>query len=118
MDLTANKDLLRVLAVVLVPILYGFLSGLFKKKEAVHAVNPPTQPKRKKYPLPHSQAEVVETAEPGTSPQTVYEEGQRVTDDISEVTEPTSTNYNIELTKEDLRRAVIWSDILTPKFRQ
>lgn len=119
MDFTDNKDLLRVLVAVMIPVLYGFFSEFFKKKKnRSHSTAKPPQPTRQK-PLRHilKCADSVQAVKP-SEPQPVFEEGQRVTADTTENIETISTNNYNELTKEELRRAVIWSEILTPKFKQ
>lgn len=119
MDFDDFKELLTF-AIILVPIFFGYISEMIKKKKQHQNTSArPSNPTIKTSSFSHIPSSPIlmakeESVKHAEIP--AFIEGERVTDDNSaEIKENKPINYN-ELKREDLRRAIIWNEILTPKF--
>lgn len=121
MDFVDIKEILTTVAVILIPILFGYLSEL-KKKISQHRNDSASRPRNVSSvhaprPTPLSVATTISVEEP-KSTDIPFKEGQRVTTDISAGISGTKDIKQKHQKLDELRRAVIWSEILTPKFNR
>lgn len=117
MDFDDFKELLTTFAVILVTAFFGYFAEAVKKKKQrlqSHAQTERSRIESEPYQsIQTPPAPVDEKNTPAIS--SSFIEGERVTKDTP--TETVKTENNIcELGREGLRRAVIWSEILSPKF--
>lgn len=116
MDFDDFKDFVPVLGILLTVVI-GYIAEFAKKN--LKRLSTPANVRRPNPPVTFRQPEhkPVEVVPPKSAPQqNVFTEGERVTVDVVEEEKTTTAQTARNPKLEELRRAVIWSEILNPKF--
>ena len=122
MDFADIKEILTTVAAILVTVLFGYLSER-KKKPKQRRVRPVASHRegagvstQSMTPPPVSANHIPETLP--VESEASFVEGERVTLDCPAENKAIEETKPKTLNLDELRRAVIWSEILTPKFNR
>lgn len=122
MDFADIKEILTTVAAILVTVLFGYLSDR-KKKPKQRTVRPAASRREGSgvstqsiTPPPVSVSRIPETLP--VESEALFVEGERVTLDSPAENKVAEETMQKNLKLDELRRAVVWSEILTPKFNR
>lgn len=122
MDFADIKEILTTVAAILVTVIFGYLSDR-KKKPKQRTVLPAAsrsegsgESTQSITPPPVSVNRIPETLP--VESEALFVEGERATPDSPDENNAAEETKPKTLNLDELRRAVIWSEILTPKFNR